>query len=66
MNNLYHAELAGELRELMRRHETSLLEMCRQIYAEPELGLKEEKACAAQVKFLESAGFRVTDRKSVV
>ena len=60
MNTCYDAELAGELRELMQRYEISLLEMCRLIYATPELGLKEEKACAAQVKFLQSVGFQVT------
>ena len=60
MCKFYHADLGGELREAIRRHEDSLLEMCRFIWANPEPGLKEGKACEVQTRLLQEAGFRVT------
>ncbi len=60
MNTFYQADLAGELRDAIQRREAALLEMCRYIWANPELGLKEVKACEVQTRFLREAGFRVT------
>ena len=60
MNTFYYADLAEELRDSIRKHEAPLLDLCRYIWANPELGLKEVRACEVQTRFLREAGFQVT------
>ena len=60
MNTFYYADIAGELRDSIRKHEAPLLDLCRYIWANPELGLKEVRACEVQTRFLREAGFQVT------
>ena len=59
MSTFYHADLGGELREAIRRHEDSLLKMCRFIWENPELGLKEVKACEVQTRLLQDKAVKV-------
>lgn len=60
MSTYYRKEIASGLQEVIRQHETELLEMCRFIWANPELGLQEAKACGAQVELLKKNGFEIT------
>ena len=48
-----------ELHEEVKKYEEELRELALYIHDNPELGMKEEKACRAQTELLEKYGFEI-------
>ena len=59
MSDYFRTDIAGELRADIRARSTQLLELCRFVWHNPELGMHEERARDAQVKLLKAFGFEV-------